>query len=151
MKTIFENEFIRVESTGKDYDFIATIENKTDKNIRLRYNPMDFDVICDTIDIEPNDWVGLLADKEGRDLVRKFELGQVGVEVLEKEREDKMKTTKTTYEMKKEMARQEAIDWQNDFGNHNYSYGELVEFGEHFEKLGKRYGLLKEFRENGIC
>ena len=62
-----------------------------------------------------------------------------------------MKNTKTTYEMKKEMARQEAIDWQKDFGNHNYSYGELAEFVMHFEKLGKRYGLLKEFRENGIC
>lgn len=147
MKTIFENEFIRVESTGKDYDFIATIENKTDKNIRLRYNPMDFDVIYDTIDIEPNDWVGLLADEEGYDLVQKFKLGQIEVEVLEKETEN----TKTTYETKKEMARQEAIDWQNDFCNHNYSYGELAEFGCHFEKLGKRYGLLKEFRENGIC
>ena len=151
MKTIFENEFIRVESTGKDYDFIATIENKTDKNIRLRYNPMDFDVIYDTIDIEPNDWVGLLADKEGYDLVRKFELGQVDVEILEKEREDKMKNTKTTYARNKAVARQEAIDWQNDFGNHNYSYGELAEFGYYFEKLGRRYGLLKEFRENGIC
>ena len=62
-----------------------------------------------------------------------------------------MKNTKTTYETKKEMTRQEAIDWQNDFCNHNYSYGELAEFGEHFEKLGRRYGLLKEFRENGIC
>ena len=151
MKTIFENEFIRVESTGKDYDFIATIENKTDKNIRLRYNPMDFDVIYDTIDVEPNDWVGLLADEEGRGWVRTFELGQVDVEVLGKEREDKMKNTKTTYETKKAVARQGAIDWQNDFGNHNYSYGELAEFGEHFEKLGRRYGLLKEFRENGIC
>ena len=151
MKTIFENEFIRVESTEKDYDFIATIENKTDKNIRLRYNPMDFDVIYDTIDVEPNDWVGLLADKEGRDLVRKFELGQVGVEVLEKERENKMKNAKTTYASNKAVARQEAIDWQNDFCNHNYSYGELAEFGYYFEKLGKRYGLLKEFRENGIC
>lgn len=83
MKTIFENEFIRVELTGRDYDFIATIENKTDKKIRLRYNPMDFDIIYDTIDIEPNDWVGLLADKEGYDLVRKFELGQVDVEILD--------------------------------------------------------------------
>lgn len=83
MKTIFENEFIRVESTGKDYDFIATVENKTDKNIRLRYNPMDFDVIYDTIDIEPNDWIGLLADEEGRGWVRTFELGQVEVEVLD--------------------------------------------------------------------
>lgn len=62
-----------------------------------------------------------------------------------------MKNTKTTYEMKKEMAKQEAIDWQNDFGNHNYSHEELAEAAEHFEKLGRRYGLLKEFRENGIC
>ena len=62
-----------------------------------------------------------------------------------------MKNTKTTYETRKEMARQEAIDWQNDFCNHNYGYGELAEFGCHFEKLGRRYGLLKEFRENGIC
>lgn len=62
-----------------------------------------------------------------------------------------MKTTKTTYKAKKEMARQEAIDWQKDVANHDYNYGELAEFGEHFEKLGRRYGLLKEFRENGIC
>lgn len=58
---------------------------------------------------------------------------------------------KTTYETKKEMARQEAIDWQNDFANRNYSYEEMQEAAEHFEKLGRRYGLLKEFRENGIC
>ena len=62
-----------------------------------------------------------------------------------------MKNTKPTYEIKKEMVRQEAIDWQNDFGNHNYSYGERAEFGYYFKKLGKRYGLLKEFCENGIC
>ena len=62
-----------------------------------------------------------------------------------------MKTTTTTYKAKKEMARQEAIDWQNDFCNHSYSYGELCAFATYFEKLGKRYGLLKEFRENGIC
>lgn len=82
MKTIFENEFIRVESTGQNYNFIATIENKTDKNIRVSYKPMDFTVVYDTIDIEPNDWVGLLADKEGSGLVRKFELGQVEVGIL---------------------------------------------------------------------
>ena len=132
MKTIFENEFIRVESTGRDYGFIATVENKTDKNIRLRYNPMDFDVIYDTIDIEPNDWVGLLADKEGYDLVRKFELGQVDVEILEKEREDKMKNTKPTYEAKKEMARQEAIE------KINRMFGTNIEVGikEEIEDMG---------------
>ena len=62
-----------------------------------------------------------------------------------------MKTTKITYEIRKEMARQEAIEWQNGVAKHNYSYGELCEFAMHFEKLGRRYGLLKEFRENGIC
>lgn len=151
MKTIFENEFIRVKSTGRDYDFVATVENKTDKNIRIRYNPMDFDVIYDTIDIKPNDWVGLLVDEEGYDLVRKFKLGQVDVEILEKEMENKMKTTKTTYAKKKAVARQEAIYWQNNPFQDSRSYEEIQEAAEYFEKLGKRYGLLKEFRENGIC
>ena len=62
-----------------------------------------------------------------------------------------MKTTKITYEIKKEMARQEAIDWQNDLFRDNRSYEEMREAAEHFEKLGRRYGLLREFRENGIC
>lgn len=58
---------------------------------------------------------------------------------------------KKTYEQLKEEARQEAIDWQLNFSNHNYSYGDLAYYGDHFYKLGKRYGLLKEFRENAIC
>lgn len=62
-----------------------------------------------------------------------------------------MENNKTIYARKKASARQEAIDWQKDVANHDYSYGELAEFVMHFEKLGKRYGLLKEFRENGIC
>ncbi len=47
-------------------------------------------------------------------------------------------------------ARQKAIDWQLDFGNHSYSWGDLYYWGNYFEKLAKRYGLTKEFRENGI-
>jgi hypothetical protein len=31
------------------------------------------------------------------------------------------------------------------------SWGELAYWQEYFEKLGKRYGLLTEFRENCIC
>ena len=148
MKTIFENELIRVELTGRDYDFIATVENKTDKKIRVHYKDMDIFDTYDTIDVEPSDWVGLLADEEGRGWVRTFELGQVDVEVLGKEREHKMKTT---YASNKAVARQEAIDWQNDLFRDNRSYEEMREAAEHFEKLGRRYGLLKEFRENGIC
>lgn len=54
------------------------------------------------------------------------------------------------YLIKKEKAHQEAIEWQRDFDNHDYSYAELAEYQEHFTALGKRYGLLEEFRENGI-
>lgn len=57
---------------------------------------------------------------------------------------------KKTYEEMKEAARSKAIEWQMDFENHNYSYGEIAYFQNYFEKLGKRYGLLKEFRENAI-
>lgn len=54
------------------------------------------------------------------------------------------------YQLGKAKARQQAIDWQLDFANHNYSYYDLYNWGNHFERLGKRYGLLKEFRENGV-
>lgn len=47
-------------------------------------------------------------------------------------------------------ARQRAIDWQLDFANHNYSYGELAYWQNYFEKQAKRYGLTKEFKENCI-
>ena len=51
----------------------------------------------------------------------------------------------------KAKARQEAIDYQLGVGEHNYSWAEIQHYCDYFEKLGKRYGLLKEFRENGIC
>ena len=54
------------------------------------------------------------------------------------------------YTRAKENARQKAMDWQTDYYNNNYSYGELIAFAEYFTKLAKRYGLITEFRENGI-
>lgn len=55
------------------------------------------------------------------------------------------------YQHRKEMARMEAQEWQRDFDNHNYSYGELAAWQEHFARQARRYGLVAEFRENGIC
>lgn len=55
-----------------------------------------------------------------------------------------------TYQELKAAARQKAITWQNEFSENNYSYGELNYYQNYFEKLAKRYGLIKEFRENGI-
>ena len=59
--------------------------------------------------------------------------------------------TNKTYQEKKEAARQEAIDWQYWASEQNLSYGELADYAAHFERLGRRYGLLQEFRENAIC
>ena len=44
-----------------------------------------------------------------------------------------------------------AIKWQYDFATLDWSYGELALITEWFSKNAKRYGLLEEFRENGIC
>ena len=55
-----------------------------------------------------------------------------------------------TYAERKENAREEAIDWQYETSQKSISYSELEEAGNHFEKLGRRYGLIREFRENGI-
>lgn len=54
------------------------------------------------------------------------------------------------YKLGKAQARQEAIDWQYEQSTKSMSYGEVTYWVNHFTKLGKRYGLLKEFRENGI-
>lgn len=51
---------------------------------------------------------------------------------------------------KKELAQAIAIEWQNFFGECNYSYGELSEWQSFFEDIGKKYGLIREFRENAI-
>ena len=54
----------------------------------------------------------------------------------------------STYQKEKEKARNKAINWQTDFDD--YSYDELVYYNSYFERLAKRYGLVKEFKENGI-
>lgn len=56
-----------------------------------------------------------------------------------------------TYQQKKEQVRNEAIDWQYEVAEMSLSYGELAEAQGRFERLGRRYGLLQEFRENSIC
>ena len=55
------------------------------------------------------------------------------------------------YNEYKVRAREKAINWQLDFRKYNLSYNELLKYQNYFYKLGKRYGLLREFRENGIC
>ena len=55
-----------------------------------------------------------------------------------------------TYQKNKEKAREFAVTWQQQFNDNNYSYLELADWQSYFEEIGRKYGLLKEFRENGI-
>jgi hypothetical protein len=57
----------------------------------------------------------------------------------------------SNYQKRKEAVREAAIDWQASFQSVLWSWGEVAEWQAKFEKLGRRYGLLTEFRENGIC
>jgi len=47
-------------------------------------------------------------------------------------------------------ARDFAICWQAWQGKQSLSWGEVSAWAEVFEKLGKKFDLLEEFKENGI-
>ena len=55
-----------------------------------------------------------------------------------------------TYAARKESARELAARFQAE-NRPGLSWAEVAEITAYFEKVGKRYGLLREFQENGIC
>ena len=55
-----------------------------------------------------------------------------------------------TYAEKKEFVRWMAKNYQIMASESNLSYGEILDFENMFEELGKKYGLIREFRENAI-
>lgn len=77
MTTIFENDLIKVSTTGRDYDFIAIIDNKTDGQICIHYDEPGYNDNYDPILVAPNDWIGLLADEGGRDWLKAIENNQI--------------------------------------------------------------------------
>lgn len=54
------------------------------------------------------------------------------------------------YARAKERAREQAKQWQSDAAARPLNWGELADAAERFRRLGRRFGLLGEFRENGI-
>ena len=79
--TIFENDLIKVSTKGKNSASIAiaTIENKTDGQICVHYDEPGYNDNYNPILVAPNDWIGLLADEEGRDWVKAIENNQIYV------------------------------------------------------------------------
>lgn len=63
----------------------------------------------------------------------------------------RLKVRGKNYQERKNSAHELAVEWQAYFSDLSWSYGELAEIQGYFEKIGKQYGLIKEFRENAIC
>lgn len=59
--------------------------------------------------------------------------------------------TKKNYQENKKAARNAAIEWQFTTAQEPMYESEAAAWNEYFTRLGRRYGLLKEFRENCIC
>lgn len=55
-----------------------------------------------------------------------------------------------SYEERRNDLQNKAIEWSFASGAACWSYSELADIQEFFERNGKRYGLTREFRENGI-
>lgn len=55
-----------------------------------------------------------------------------------------------SFENRKAQLRQEAIEWQQEVSNNNYSLNKIIEKQNYFEEEAQKYGLVDEFRENGV-
>ena len=56
-----------------------------------------------------------------------------------------------TYQERKASLQELAIDWQLNFSGLAWSYAEIANIQEYFYRNAKKYGLVKEFKENAIC
>lgn len=55
------------------------------------------------------------------------------------------------YQKAKAKAREAAVEFSITVGETTMTWSECAEVANRFERIGRRYGLLREFRENGIC
>ena len=79
MKAIFENDIVKVSETGRDYDFVAVVENKIDRKIQLIFDVEGLEP--ETMTIDGNDWCGVVANYGGRLVVEELKSGRFLVEV----------------------------------------------------------------------
>lgn len=101
--------------------------------VGIFYTPYNFNTFMDTFEsIEE-----LKNDTAGRDILT--------AAVIDTER-----LQGNTYNDKKTALRDQAIEYSL-CGNFTIYGSELCELENYFYKYGRRYGLLKEFKNNGIC
>ena len=61
--TILRDDYLQIKTTGRDYDFVAAVQNKTGKPIRVIF---DENVGVDVNELEIKSyWIGILANDNG--------------------------------------------------------------------------------------
>lgn len=55
-----------------------------------------------------------------------------------------------TYQRGKAAARAQAVQWQANFSDRSIPWAAIAAQQGHLEQLARRYGLVREFRENAI-
>lgn len=83
-------------------------------------------------------------------MITKYFLEQTGENSFEVLHEIPRDIKKSGYQRKRFILKQFAIEWQYNFSGMRYSWEDVIFWGSFFEEYGKKYGLLREFRENGI-
>lgn len=81
---IFENAKIKIMATGRDYDFIATVSNLTNYPIVITFRDDDFE----PLKIAPSDWAGILADNNGRAMLKELKARRFDVDDDDEAAED---------------------------------------------------------------
>lgn len=59
---------VEIKETKHNYDFIAYVENNTDKTLKLYVDDLE-GWYSEPIVVSANDWVGFFVDEEGRGMV----------------------------------------------------------------------------------
>ena len=71
-RIVFENEDLIIETIEHNHDYIATITNKTAKDLQLGIAEFGLEA---NWDIEPGGWVGIKADEMGYEILDALEAG----------------------------------------------------------------------------
>lgn len=80
MKTVYNDGVVKISETGRDYDFIAVIENKLDKKIQITFVDENLE---DKILISADGWCGILADDDGYLRLEELKNGRFSVKMCQ--------------------------------------------------------------------
>lgn len=73
---VFENTLIKVETTGRNYDFIGTITNKTDQPLKVIATVNGMIDSYERAEIPANGWIGIMADLDGRAVLEYYKYNE---------------------------------------------------------------------------